>query len=1406
MADEDKFAIPEDEHLSIDDQYDEETQDTINNLIGSLFDGIDLPGDKERIKEADQILSGEVDSDLDKIDAGDDGLEGVDPLGPDKFYPAADPVHYDRPDLPTDKGRRITVGDLDNLFEDLKTVEAGGKPSTDEPTFGQEIEPEKMVADLPELQEQRRAQEQFQADKIKPIIEEPKSAAAITDDTAEPTPSLEDDFEIPDLTSEEDTKIPEDAIMDEPTDLPSEEDDFQLPEFDLDKDLSDEEKTPDDDFSLPDIDLEPDEKKAAAADKEEDAPIPTLENDMELPDIDLEPELKGEEPAIPTLEEEMDFPEIDLEPEAEKAESDVIDKTEEPSIPSSEEDDFDLPDISFDGLDTSDTEEKAEEPAIPDEEPLDLPDIDLGDADDGTPDIMKAEVSDDTLGDVDEKLPEEPIDITEKSFDDIAAPDEPTELSPEFEDMDSFVEEHEKTIEEEPPKLKVEEEPRKTEPKAAAIEEVESEFDNLVPLDKEAEITETEKNTLDELETIDLPTEIESQFDSIPEMEAIEPRPSKTVAKSIDDFEDIAQTVDTIDEAKKFEEPVLEEPALADDLFPDEPSGDSLDLPEAEDFTLPEEKPSMQEDITPQPSYADIPQPIAEAPVSQEMPVEEGPLDFTDSELELIQRNIQTLPQTLGEITTDVIVNEKLPKSDLKFLTDKLIHDPNVSDIKNFLEERLGYTINIKERKREQAPAKSSNNKPVIYGLIAASILFLIGGAYLLISSSIEEKKKKDNTIELVKNKDYTTSTKPITDIGSNDINWLHRLAEAYIKNGDEQALKKAESTLNKADAIDTMKKETRLLQAKLHMQQAEIAAYEDNYPKMDELFNKALDKFKDKAVKESIDESILDQKAKMFIRWGDLLKRNNNIEDAGKSYKQAAANYVKLSSLDDDSPLRFYGMLRIQLRQKKLLEEQQNSKNQDKKLEKSLETYNRQIDQTYNRIKEEEFNIKNQGEEALTEYAGFLYENNKRNDAINILTDIAEDGKPFPKAYYQLGKIYQNKPVDLEESLENYEKGLLAYYREIHQEKFEQTFKKITIKKTDLQKLVKDSIIAVENDKKPQHMQLQAKIFNNIGENLLKKANELSFNDNDKAEKQNFIDLAIQNFYRANLKDPKYYRPYTNLAYLTYHELVNNPEEYVKQKAANNPDVDGTVKDFLEAQFKQPKQLYLDALNRIINDGNPIDREEFQDNLDNQLVKAVKNKKTDAKLIYNLGFIYYQEKNYKRAAEIWEAIKRPTSNKKFDPNLNFALGNAYLKERQDGMAKTAYENVIEFYKNTSKKYIKHPDHNSKSQKEVFSKLAQTHNNLGIAYDIRRDQDPSFREKAILHFAKALEYATILNPQAQPAESYLVLRSLIEKHKKIIDSKVHPSKRYFYYNKELKYRLDPIKHMVIEDIDPYLKN
>jgi tetratricopeptide (TPR) repeat protein len=199
-------------------------------------------------------------------------------------------------------------------------------------------------------------------------------------------------------------------------------------------------------------------------------------------------------------------------------------------------------------------------------------------------------------------------------------------------------------------------------------------------------------------------------------------------------------------------------------------------------------------------------------------------------------------------------------------------------------------------------------------------------------------------------------------------------------------------------------------------------------------------------------------------------------------------------------------------------------------------------------------------------------------------------------------------------------------------------------------------------------------------------------------------IPAAMQSFTRAREINPEYPTPYINLGHIFYEYLT--------------PGDSGDI-NLEERHYDQALENYENALRRMPADFN------------------------DERFFYNLGWLHYRRGRHEDAVTAWQRIYIENP---FHPVVSFSMGNAWLHLGRDELAEAEFEKVIRYYETIAAR-IPEIDPALRRHKNVFGKLVNSYNNLGVAWARRyeRLRDPEWERKALMSFWRARELSDRLN-------------------------------------------------------------
>ena len=818
----------------------------------------------------------------------------------------------------------------------------------------------------------------------------------------------------------------------------------------------------------------------------------------------------------------------------------------------------------------------------------------------------------------------------------------------------------------------------------------------------------------------------------------------------------------------------------------------------------------------------------------------EGKEIFTEQEMMEIQRNIEKLPIETSRQVKEIILGEGYPFENVYRLTQSLLIEGNEKKVEEILREEFGIIKDgfsgIGGRIEEESVFRKKKRKKVLISMIGVGVIILLGGWILWVGPYLErEKLYKAGILDIQKGaRYYDTADKKFKKGGGGGLNfghrgWIKSYAEEYIKRGDPEGLYRAHKLLMGDDEENRRWKEkyikskdvgvgdgvrggpgqeevkeveglgggiegiegdrgVGLLIGELFTKKGIWANMRGEREDMNYYFDEALKKGYEPLLSRGMDEELLDKIAKLYIRWGNLLSKEDQ-KSMEEKYKMAEETYHKILTEDSKSSYGLYGLLNIHL---------------------VRENYSK-ADQLYNSI--EQMEIDRFDQEVLSEYAIYLLKEKKSKEKAKIILDkIIKGSGDHPRSYYYLGLTYEGMN-DLEKALESYIKGLFAFYKKkIGQEEFNkrlrqesQSYK--TLGQIEiLTKETKSMINEIRKDSNPENILLQSNIFNRIGVNFLDLASNLKKTiEHENIKKERLMISAKKSFLLSLEKNSSNPNPWKNLGDLAYLQATRGGKDFLDEVGVEIVERTKSLKELKKKeQFMKSKKYYMNALNLMINDGK--DELINSSNLWEHLLKGIKEFKVKDKLFYKIGYLFFKDDEFENAIQMWESIKSHIKQK-FNPILNFSLGNAYLKVGDNSSAQRHYENVIEFYKEMVFQYQNNLDSKNLKQNQVFTNLAKVHNNLGVTFHImgEKENKVALRNYARYHYYKAREYASKLNNKIFLQEEQLNSRKLIENIIFIENQNIKLKNRKIKNDKKTTEILDPLDHMMIENIEPFLK-
>lgn len=1019
-----------------------------------------------------------------------------------------------------------------------------------------------------------------------------------------------------------------------------------------------------------------------------------------------------------------------------------------------------------------------------------------------------------------------------------------------------------------------------TVPETLAYEQeelLESEFDFLTPIEEPIEETITEeteelqiplaeerKETSEEItepETFELDSEEKESIETV----SLSDRPSSDI-QEIDSSEELESlfTEEEIKTTEKITEPVLtEQPEEVSTQLTQESSEDLPKESDKEEFILPDfsgekketkeplKEPLLEEayketESVSQKPYSEPEKPMQKQSTSPPPLQEDDSLEFSDEELETIQANLNLLPEELAGVTRGVILEEQLPIREMKWLTRKLLQKPNAKEIEAFLIEQMilskpVLTQDKSKQDRKKKEKQFSGQKGSSWKTVTSILVILIIAGAGLWFGLIEPYQSKQELYQsglsdIEKGANYYPSAESQFEQAreglEGNIDWFNRYAEKYIQKADPQALYNAHQLLlgndpnnerwlekyttrppgqesrksnsrveNRIPAVELEPENqtTRLLVGQLFQKKALWAQKRKDWNDVNFFLEQSLSQaYQPILDRDPQNSEILNRVAKTYMFWGDLLETLSPSFKEEK-YSEAKETLERILNQDPDDSMALYGLLKYYL------------------------TFGEesQIDRTYQQI--QEINSKEIDKEISVDYADYLsMEKNQPRKAKSVLNRLIEQGEIYPPAYYVLGKIFEQQN-ETRKALESYIKSLLAYYlqsigQEIYQQRLGSQSAQFLENPQLLSSELKLVIDFIRSDSNPENQIQQSQIFNRIGSSLFTFSQLFRKGiESERIKKENLKQSAKQNFLLALEKNPRNHEAWKNLGDLNYSENLYQLE-FVKQ-SAELQNYETLQPLFRKEQFQKASESYLNSLFLLTNDlANDLTNDKLQ-STEKLILDTVQKKKLQVDLFYQLGYIFYQQRDFQKANAFWQAMKQH-SNERFNPDLNLALANSFFHMRKWNPARQNYQNVIDFYEELSELYQNNPDPNSPRQNEVFAKLARAHNNIGLVYHIESDNrnrrnrqnnssnthGKNLLDEALYHYYKAREYSSKLNLRTVLEEERFNTQRIIRNILFAENREVELQTRKIELQNGLTIPLNPLRHMLIEDIPAYFSS
>ncbi|MFH0974462.1 MAG: tetratricopeptide repeat protein [Spirochaetota bacterium] len=663
-------------------------------------------------------------------------------------------------------------------------------------------------------------------------------------------------------------------------------------------------------------------------------------------------------------------------------------------------------------------------------------------------------------------------------------------------------------------------------------------------------------------------------------------------------------------------------------------------------------------------------------------PEKEGEIDLSDSELKKLNKAIQIFHPNLSKIIKDIILNDRLPGSDIRDLVDMLLSSTSEEDVKLFLEEKLNKKIDISAKaaqpKRRVIAARSEytaegreKQKKRIKnaGIIAAvGVVLLVAGVlvYKNIYIPVMAKKNIDEGVRIIKRpgvpvlqkqKDYKKAEELFNHVNDNYIKdylyGYHSYAKAYFQNKEyDYALEK----LNKAYDIDASNIDT-LNNLGFFFAKVPEAKFEQIKPQLRNYYYKTIKPVG--PINKQIDVAI------DFYRKALNLDPNNitalygigNAYTSQGEFLKARQFYENILAVDKDSTVGYSGLMNLFIERDALPEVLT--------IQSDLE-YKKKLSQV---------------PRALLAKLASYYLSKKRTDSKNIRIDYgiqSPDIKDFNDNPFPAVKKVLNA---LAEQDMDYPPLFLHFARLSKEEKN--------------YNLVKRNLLTAL-EREPNYFAAHILLA------------EHYYQTKDPVEAYKSCKKALQSF----LSPP---------------EFTNEDFYYETEKIGTAYAIMGNI------------FYYADRFNARFGDDFEDDNiEEKSDELatlsiaQDKYEKAISENFKSGEIFYNLGRIYYKKGQYDKAVTTWLNLYEDFIAQ---PELLFALGNAFYHLRNLEASKGEYLKVISFYEGKAEN-IKAVYPSREEHSKIFLTLSSVYNNLGAVYQIQNNET-----KANISYWKAIDNA-----------------------------------------------------------------
>lgn len=1299
--------------------------DEEEKFVHNLFEDLDSDIDWSNVRTVDDF------EEEDWEEEGFDGSQGRDFENEEVFQKVPPPKFIP----PKEKERRTLSVDIDSLLNEGESL---GLPGSEvEFTEDQKADMQLSEDELSMLDEEDLEEAPAEQPMEEPAEEEIKETAEETlDDEEDLEESLED---IPEAHEEDIEGIPQETPVEEPVsasddlfeELEGEEE--AVPETTEEAEPPAEEQeaaTLGDEFDTfletpvePEAVDVPPKKELEAEEEIEEEPIEDLSDFEGIEDFEEEIPLEEEQPPIVDEEDLQAAAELEKEIEESEEEPEEYISPEQES-PVEEE----LPGEELEEEEISKlTEEEKEKPPIM----LDLDESEI------------SVLQDETPLSIEEESPSELEEI----------PEEPTLEEP---PMEEFVEDEQPAME-----ISEEEEPQLME-EPEQVEEIE---EDLLPSDEIME--EPPEDLLTEEEVLEEPEEIEDLSEESLLEEPLEEDEALEEMEELPDEleeappeEDIEEKAPAPPPSDEFEEPEISDAELealeGTGELPEEeyvpldepiPMGEG-EAEETEELAVPDEEEPVEEEVSeeePMEEEVSLEEEMMEEPEAEEYEeeypdmeeeIEEEPkeemLELSEEDMAKIQTNLASLPPELSEVATDVIVNEKLPKTELTQLINKLlVDDPDANDIQNFLDKQKSIPTEEIPEPPPEALEKIREKKPFDYGNllkigITALLLLIIGGLTFYLIYSRMGNEAIDDSLNRITSSTYPYGNDKLEKEVDNflylndqtpEFSSMLDLARYLIPNHPDLAIKvllghsvpseEDEPTFNGALYYKPSNYEARFLLGDAYRSAAQK---QDNVEDSIFYYKKAVYAGNPDPTQlaesgygfiyyhDQSDIDVLFELGKTYQEMGDQImdyrsgkyrqlsreKRQEYLEKAREAYNQANIKYSNILNFDPDNIPVHYSILSLMLTQ-----------TDDPKLtEKAVNYWN-----TINSMMDPEGEYLQR--DAATKLAGYLIDEEEYDYAGEILEKIImldeqnDYEELYPPTLYQYAR-YQIHKHDLDRAEE-----LLIQFKRYAENP------KPWIPVEDREEALEEGLLTTHST--PQS--IKSKVNNLLGLIYLEKAKQFKEVDLTGIEqrhlpptREEYLQMARNHFIAAAIEDRSgiLYEPYKNLGNY-YYNMIGSTEDPSYEMAMANYE---KAKLILSNSNQPPDADINYRLGYLYyNKADEIRRDIYN--------RVRENRRFNQEDLQLMQRLYHQ--SLENQAEIYIVDPQHYTN---SPSLMRSLGTLNFSLGELKNAQNFYSNYVDYFEQKKQQYIDAPV-SSPEEYQVYQRLTEGYNNLGVITTMR---------------------------------------------------------------------------------------